>query len=309
LLHACDAFPLRIFVIDNSGSMGTPDGHRLVHDSTGRAKMLPCSRWEELLDALSWHAKVAAGLGAPTEFRLLNPTQYGEKLLRFGFSNDEETQSFTRRLGDPRGQTPLCAEIQQVVRQIEELAPALRAAGQRVVLHIASDGEASDGRISEQMAPLRNLPVWVVVRLCTDSDEVVSYWNNVDEELELEMDVLDDLAGEAKEVYEQNPWMCYATPMHRLREWGSPQKVLDLMDERPLNGSEICKMAGLIYGPGPADDLPNPDIDFKAFEAALIALMQQYEEVYCPVRNKIKPWFSVNKLRRKYGRFGGCAVQ
>merc|ERR1711924_187444 len=54
---------------------------------------------------------------------------------------------------------------------------ALRAAGQRVVLHIASDGEASDGRISDQMAPLRNLPVWVVIRLCTDSDDVVSYWN------------------------------------------------------------------------------------------------------------------------------------
>jgi len=132
---------------------------------------------------------------------------------------------------------------------------------------------------------------------------------HVDEELELEMDVLDDLAGEAKEVYEHNPWMCYATSMHRLREWGSPQKVLDLMDERQLNGSEICKMAALIYGPGPADALPNPDIDFPAFEAALVPLMSQHREVYCPVRNKFKPWFSVNKLRQKYGRALPCAVQ
>jgi len=73
--------------------------------------------------------------------------------------------------------------------------------------------------------------------------------------------------------------------MHRLREWGSPQKVLDLMDERQLNGSEICKMA------------------------ALIALQNQHREVYCPVRAKFKPWFSVNKLRRKYGRAVFCAVQ
>ena len=43
--------------------------------------------------------------------------------------------------------------------------------------------------------------------------------------------------------------------------------------------SEICKMAALIYGPGPADELPNPDIDFAAFEAALIALQNQHREV------------------------------
>ena len=40
-----------------------------------------------------------------------------------------------------------------------------------------SDGAATDGDVSEAMKPLQNLPVWVVVRLCTDDDSVVQYWN------------------------------------------------------------------------------------------------------------------------------------
>ena len=45
------------------------------------------------------------------------------------------------------------------------------------------------------MKPLKNLPVWVVIRLCTDDERIVQYWNNVDSILEIDMDVLDDLTG------------------------------------------------------------------------------------------------------------------
>ena len=51
------------------------------------------------------------------------------------------------------------------------------------------------------MRPLEHLPVWVVIRLCTDEDKMVDYWNGIDNEIELNMDVIDDPLGEAEEIH------------------------------------------------------------------------------------------------------------
>ena len=64
----------------------------------------------------------------------------------------------------------------------------------------------------------------------------MEYWNRVDDDLELELDVLDDVAGEGAEVHEHNPWLAYGEALQRTREWGVAPKVFDLLDERPLKG-------------------------------------------------------------------------
>ncbi len=49
----------------------------------------------------------------------------------------------------------------------------LREYGQKATVVIATDGEATDGDVSDAMRPLQNLPVWVVIRLCTNEQAVV----------------------------------------------------------------------------------------------------------------------------------------
>ncbi len=81
-----------------------------------------------------------------------------------------------------------------------------------------------------------------MIRLCTDEERIVEYWNDIDSDLELSMDVLDDLSGEAQEIAEHNPWLTYGEPLHRLREFGCPVRELDLLDEMPLTLEQIRQM-------------------------------------------------------------------
>lgn len=59
---------------------------------------------------------------------------------------------------------------------------------------------------------------------------------------------MDDLYGEAKEVFEKNPWLTYGEPLHRLREFGFTVKEIDWLDERPLTADEIKTVVRTMYG-------------------------------------------------------------
>jgi hypothetical protein len=238
--------PIRFFICDDSGSMSTEDGHRLMGAPGAQQKFVSCTRWAELTAALNFHATVAKAANAPTQFRLLN----GSTPIMIGDGSDPDGmnhRTFMTLLNQsPSGGTPLCAHIRDVIAQISAMAPELRANNQKACVVIATDGESSDGDVASALKPLEGLPAWVVIRLCTDEDKIVDYWNNVDNDLELEMDVLDDLEGEAEEIQEVNPWLTYGEPLHRIREFGIPIKEIDLLDEKTLNLDQIRLFCSLL---------------------------------------------------------------
>ena len=59
------------------------------------------------------------------------------------------------------------------------------------------------------MISLEGRPIWIVICLCTDNEYVVNFYNDLDEQLELLLEVLDDFKSEALEVYEHNKWLNY----------------------------------------------------------------------------------------------------
>lgn len=154
--------------------------------------------------------------------------------------------TLTTPAGSPCGGTPLCAHITEIAESIRQVEGQLRASGQKACVIIATDGEASDGDVTEALRPLKALPCWVILRLCTGEDRIVDYWNAIDHDLELNMDVLDDLVGEAKEIARRNPWLSYAEPLHRMREFGVSLKEIDLLDESLLSKEYMMKICRLM---------------------------------------------------------------
>lgn len=257
------------------------------------------------MDGMQFHAKLAELSGAITEFRLLNgapPVVVGRADGGQGYSAMQQIMARA-----PGGGTPLCRQIRDVVARIQELEPQLRANCHKAVVVIATDGESSDGNIVDAMRPLHDLPVWVVIRLCTDDDKIVNYWNNIDSQLELEMDILDDLFGEAAEVQGANPWLTYAEPMHRLREWGVHLRELDLIDEGKLGVSQMYTIANIL-SPASEGQLPNPEIDFSDFLNAIKMGQVTEEKVFNAETMKKEYWLRTNKLKSMYGPSGGCTI-
>jgi hypothetical protein len=300
--------PIRFFVCDDSGSMATSDGHRII-ENHGKFQMAPCTRWTELGDAMKFHVGLAQAGCIPTEFRMLNSSAP----IRIGFSPDEPLEAKQNMLAlfenYPGGGTPLCRHIREIASQISSYTPALLSRGQRACVIIATDGESSDGDIAEALRPLKDLPCWVVVRLCTNEDRISDYWNGIDAQLEVQMDVLDDLSGEGGEIFKVNPWLTYCDILHRMREFGISLKEFDTLDEAALPLEMFRKVCAVIYGKADIDRLPLPEVDLPGFCEGLNQLNTRPQfQVWSPVHKKMLPFVDVKRVARQYGAHKSSCV-
>merc|ERR1712232_408830 len=160
-----------------------------------------------------WNARI----GTPCEFVLLNSLstrevgtfREGVDFLRidpFAGGIDAQCEQLEVMLKkiQPNGTTPLTERLGEIHRRIQMQSDELVRAGQNVILIIATDGmptsthsgSSSPGDRTQFVAALRritgDLPVHVVIRLTTDEDSIVDFYNKIDEELEISLEVLDD---------------------------------------------------------------------------------------------------------------------
>lgn len=167
-------------------------------------------------------------------------------------------------------------------------------------------GDEITNEFLQALRGLEGLPIWLVIRLCTDEDNVMSFYNQLDGMLELSLEVLDDFMGECKEVKSQNPWLNYALPMHRCRELGYHDRLFDLIDERPLTKGELRDFCVLLFGTA-YSEIPDPVVDWKGFMTYVQANLEQEQPQWNPLSKKTKPWINLKKMNKCYNG-GGCSV-
>lgn len=333
LAKSCSSFPLRLWIIDNSGSMNSADGNMLVATkSCSEVKSISCTRWKELQETVHYHAQMAGLLKAPTIFRLLNPPEESGLDQEFSVAADDKgedsmlsTISEDLRVVDhimsnvvPSGSTPLSKQVKKIREDVAVLAPSLREQGKRIAVILATDGLPSNERgvsgarereeFTNELRSLQGLPVWIVIRLCTNDKEVLNYYNRLDDDLELSMKVLDNFTDEAGEIYAMNPWLNYSLPIHRMREFGFQHRVFDLLDERKLTISELKDYCVVLFGEGNFVGVPAPEADFKGFIHILASILKWEKLQWHVTKKKMKPWLSLKKMSAMYSDADSCVV-
>jgi hypothetical protein len=95
--------------------------------------------------------------------------------------------------------------------------------------------------------------------------------------------------------------MNYGLPLHRLRGMGFHDRVLDMIDERPLTRGKIRDFCLLFFGVDKCDGLQGPGIDWEGFMTRIEELLNNEGPQWNRMKKKMMPWIDLKKLNEQYG--------
>lgn len=278
-----------------------------------------CTRWEEVCHTALEQARWNAQLGTPCEFFLLNPLARGDTLeegIDFQIVDATKGDTVTQvkaletmlASSGPRGITPISDRLRKIHARIAPQAVELARNKQKVVLVIVTDGyptstssnRSGDADRRELVQELRrlsyHLPMHLVVRLCTNDDSIAEYYNAIDEETELELEVIDDMESEAREIWRTgNRWLVYSPLIHRMREGGTLMKLFDLLDERLFDPMEVCLFGQFLLRES-SEDAPL-SCEAHEFCEAVQKQLPHLELVYDPLSRAMMPPMRLDEVR------------
>jgi len=271
-------------LFDNSGSMDTRDGKKHIINKNKRTIKI-CTRLDELFHSIKQHLQIMQHLSENYIYWLhdingitkVNPLDINSHI------NDLEEIS-------AGGNTPLCDRLNKIYDHIHSRINDIK---KRSII-IWTDGESSDGDVSIILKKLCKIPnLSITVRLCTDQRNIIDYYNDLDNDREIKLDVIDDLIGESEEVHDKNPWLVYFELLHLFRDRDGVHKICDKLDEAKFSISDIHTFCVNVLG---IENLPDSD-NFEEFIKHLEDYLRDEPDVYCNYTKRYKPLLDVRKIR------------
>eukprot|EP00596_Hydrurales_sp_CCMP1899_P003597 CAMPEP_0119035502 /NCGR_PEP_ID=MMETSP1177-20130426/2566_1 /TAXON_ID=2985 /ORGANISM="Ochromonas sp, Strain CCMP1899" /LENGTH=804 /DNA_ID=CAMNT_0006993873 /DNA_START=237 /DNA_END=2651 /DNA_ORIENTATION=- len=265
------------------------DGHRLTNQG-GVESYQVCTRWEEVTESVRIIASLAEAAETPVEVRLLNNADPLTLGIHGGESDESLSILQTQLAVTPIGKTPICKQIQAVHKKIISMENELRSRKKVALLIIMTDGESTDGDIIDYLKLLVGLPVQIIVRICTDEKDVADYWQQVNAKLDLDLYVLDEMHAEATLIAQNNPWLTYGEPLHRLREFGIKLPAMDQLGNRQLSKKEIFSVANTLFEKEGDWGSMLCDVEIESCSA-------DNPSVYSLLQKSTQPWLQNSELQ------------
>lgn len=187
------------------------------HDREGRSKIEKrdnVTRWHEIRDCLSFQSYMAAKCWIRTKLWLVNVDNSGDHKFSLCCGSPDDVPDEVSRLKSAlkhaallQDRCPLSAQVHKISKIVSEIAPALNAHDQRITVVICTQGVPTDEQGTStravqhefwnELKALSKLPVKLIIRLCTDNEDVMNVYNKLDHQKE-SIDVLDDYWGEVR---------------------------------------------------------------------------------------------------------------
>ena len=279
---------------------------------------IKCNRWKELQNTLLSQIDLADILEVPTTIRMLQGYQGVQEFTINQVAGDAARAKSGVSRTRASGTTQLSRHINDVCDQIEQDKDLLIQNGQKAVVVIATDAMPTDmfGETSEAaktiflntVRKLQLLPVWIVIRLCTNDRRTMAYYRKLDQQLEIPIECVSDYITESKEVRRYNPWLNYSRHIHQCREVGFDHRVFDLLDECPLSKDDLYDFLTVLFGAEAFDTSTAPSMftDWNHFleylQGQILPMLS--EKQYSPITKKMEDIIDVKGLAKAHGIFG-----
>ena len=324
VLDAYKTCESRIWLIENSTLMTVKDSHRAKVGSTLECciKEDGVQRWEELRECTKIHTRMASRAKSmiPTKFWLVNDPgpKVGPQRFKVGWDPDlleDEVEQATQIMDAvtlDHTKNPMAKQIRKIERGIEKEASRLEAKGKHITVTIFTEGTPTD-EMGKTGAEVRNdflqslfhiskLPVNIIVRLCTDNDQITDWFNTLDVGDHLQnFDVLDDFWGEAMEVHMHNPWLTYGIGLHRLREAGLASDLLGELDDTKMSLDHIHLFCNRLLIGKSKTGIPHPRHSWSEFMNGLVQVLRNEKLQWNAVKRKLTPWIDLKMLEAMHG--------
>lgn len=247
------------YVLDNSLSMEFyNDGtvYRKQEDDTIQ-EIRGVDRWQEATSKLLQIVEYNLCRGMPASYYLLNPSnknnwQEGVDYLNIDKVAPNEYPEAIAKVKSVlcgrhviRGNTPLDKMTRKFAETLFSNANSIRIP---ICYNIITDGEPNNKSrfVLELTRITTKYNIFLTINLCTNNNEIVEYYNSLDQTIGNEisgLDVIDDYSAEKKEVWDSgNRCFHYSMPIHICRMAGCYSVLADWMDEVPLDLHYINKL-------------------------------------------------------------------